>query len=80
MWLQYKAIYPFISVKCDDDKGSTFQQGETLRFERQQKDHPLHDSLDVVMIVEEKQCNRDITDKLTNVVYEMDQSFMSAGA
>ena len=66
-------------MKCEAHDNSVYQSGETLKYTRQSGTQSLQSSMDVVFVVEERQCNRDIASKLKEFVYQMEKSLTGAG-
>ena len=69
----------FILVKCEDHDSSVYQSGDTLKYTRQSGPQLLQSSMDVVFVVEERQCNRDIANKLREFVYQTEKSLTKTG-
>ena len=66
-------------MKCEAHDNSLYQSGETLKYTRESSTQPLQSSMDVVFVVEERYCNRDVANKLKDIVYEMEKSLTRAG-
>ncbi|XP_053394173.1 apolipophorins-like [Mercenaria mercenaria] len=70
---------PNSCVKCQTHDSQEYNSEESVRYE-QATTKQLQNSMDVVFVVEERQCNRDITAKLKNVIYRLEQSITKSGS
>ena len=66
-------------MKCEAHDNSIYQSGDTLKYTQEPGAQPLQSSMDVVFVVEERQCNTDVADKLKEFVYQMEKSLTKTG-
>ncbi|KAL4235628.1 hypothetical protein ACF0H5_004023 [Mactra antiquata] len=70
---------PTSCVQCPSHNANeVFTSDETLRYE-DGTDNPVINSMDVVFVVEDRQCNEAMSPNLKDVVYELEQALSKSG-